>query len=76
MIEEIQYHVQGIVVLRETQYTRIRCGLMCDSEEGTKMAKTEARRGAPALTDKRCARNSFRVTTTYSLSSFLLRGVG
>ena len=41
-----------------------------------KSPKTKPRRKAPRLTDERCARSSFGTATTYSLPSFLLRGLG
>ena len=39
-----------------------------------KRSKTKSRCGEPRLTDNRCARTSFGITTTQSLPSFLLGG--
>ena len=72
-------HVQSmLVLLYDIQYMHSCCGLLLYSPEKApqKQPKTNQRRGAPRLTDKRCARSSFELTTTYSLPRFLLQGVG
>ena len=43
---------------------------------GEKIRTKKGPRGAPILTDKRCARASVGITTTYSLPSLLLQGLG
>ena len=51
------------------------CLLTCGPEKKKKAKNPCQGAGAPSLTDKRCARSSFGITTTCSLPSFVLQGL-
>ena len=61
----------------DIRYTRSCCLRVCGPEKIYQVwLKTKPRRGAPRMTDKRCARSCFGITTTNYLPSFFLQGLG